>query len=429
MQQLRSTVVRARKDYDDYLLNSSLLPAYRHSLEAVGAEIKELKQITADNATQQKRLNSLAEMMRFDPRSPKQLLFTDSERRSLLAISDEETALLGQRQEAAEVQSRFLSGMTLLCSLGIFVATAQSWRISSLKTKALRTLADRTTQLETVLSRIPAAVLIRNRAGVCLEILSEGNSLLFDPQRMVGTTPFDVAPIKVATQLMNGIERALDTQQTVEAGYEFRLSSGRLVWFDTSINPLPGDRVLIMAADATQEHRMTRQLIRLATQDGLTNLYNHNTFVKLVQSEIALRSRPRQSTQSFALCLFDLDYFKAINTTYTHSGGDLALQAVARSLQENVRGEAHVARLGGDELAVLLREIDASAATKVAERLKDAIAKLCIPSPKGEIRVTVSVGIALYSNTCNTFEALHQSASEALLEGKAAGRDRVCVAE
>ena len=434
MQQLRGAAIAARAQYDAYLKNPARLPAYRQSLQELSDEIDDAKLQTADNAGQQVRLKTFQSMMRFQPQAPRKLLFTNAERLQLLAITGEEVGLLLQRQDQAEKQTNLVYGLLLLCSVVSIAATTHALQASNLKNRALRQLSlkqtelsDRTVQLETLVRSIPGAVIIRNERGVCSEVLSEGNHLLLAPEGMVGKSIFDVAPFKVAAQIMGAIQQALETKQAISLSYEATLKDGRIIWFDATVSPIAADKVMVIATDATEEHRLHQQLIRQAVQDGLTGIYNFEAFRDIVRGEIALQQRRKQS-YLFAFLLIDLDKFKAINDAHTHAGGNVILQKVAFCLQQHVRKGSTVARLGGDEFAVLLKDTNEQEATIAGERLRKAVERLEIPYNGKLIKVTVSLGIALYTPECTTFESIHRFASETLLQGKTQRRNQVYLA-
>ena len=84
-------------------------------------------------------------------------------------------------------------------------------------------------------------------------------------------------------------------------------------------------------------------------------------------------------------------------------------------------------RLGGEEFIALLPETPADQAYSVAERLRETLAETPVATPVGEIRVTVSIGIATAIPDDRSIDALIRAADEAMYEAKAAGRNRVVV--
>jgi diguanylate cyclase (GGDEF)-like protein len=122
----------------------------------------------------------------------------------------------------------------------------------------------------------------------------------------------------------------------------------------------------------------------------------------------------------------DLDNFKRINDTGGHQAGDEVLRRVASRLLGAVRGDDAICRLGGDEFLVLMADTDAAIAARVAERIRHAINDTPVPTRDGALSVSVSVGCTVRQPRDTTaVEALLERADEALMESKAAGRNRV----
>ena len=184
---------------------------------------------------------------------------------------------------------------------------------------------------------------------------------------------------------------------------------------------LNGCRVLLRS-DVTHLKRVEEELRRLATIDELTELYNRRFFFAQGRR---LLERCRQNAQPVGLLLFDLDHFKSINDSFGHEAGDAVLRAVALCCRRTLRPGDLVARLGGEEFAVLLPESDRSQATRVAERLRRALAALEVPCDRTRIRITVSIGLATPEDTPGGLDSLLAAADRALYAAKRGGRDRV----
>ena len=122
--------------------------------------------------------------------------------------------------------------------------------------------------------------------------------------------------------------------------------------------------------------------------------------------------------------LLDLDRFKEINDTYGHAGGDVVISAVAKRLQQLLRGSDALARLGGDEFAIIQTGVrEPTDCVMLARRVLDAIRE---PIPMGEAQlfVGVSIGIALAPQNSLDRETLMKQADGALYRAKHEGRNR-----
>lgn len=171
-----------------------------------------------------------------------------------------------------------------------------------------------------------------------------------------------------------------------------------------------------------QRERVERQLRHASRHDPLTGLPNRSFFTERLAQAVS-RARGGQGNL-FALIFLDLDHFKVVNDSVGHHAGDELLVAVARRLEQCLRGGDMVARLGGDEFALLLERVqDGSDAAHVAERIQ---ASLAAPVNVGgyDLFTTASLGIVLSSTAHEQPEHLLRSADMAMYRAKMSGRAR-----
>jgi diguanylate cyclase (GGDEF)-like protein len=164
-----------------------------------------------------------------------------------------------------------------------------------------------------------------------------------------------------------------------------------------------------------------QELDGLAHRDPLTGLANR--LLLCDRLDVALAGLQRQGG-SLALCLLDLDGFKAINDRFGHAAGDRVLHEVADRLQAVVRSSDTVARLGGDEFVLLLPGMTAG---KGLQRLIQLlIEQMSQPIALGEegplVTVSASLGIAVTGGGQDAGTLLHQ-ADAAMYQAKSAGKN------
>ena len=123
--------------------------------------------------------------------------------------------------------------------------------------------------------------------------------------------------------------------------------------------------------------------------------------------------------------MLDLDKFKQINDTLGHACGDQLLCAVGKRLTALVDDAGLVARLSGDEFAIVISGADvAERAQKLSEQISLAFGKIPFSIGERQLRVNVSIGVAVYPDHCATADELFGNADLALYRAKAAGRGR-----
>jgi two-component system cell cycle response regulator len=172
---------------------------------------------------------------------------------------------------------------------------------------------------------------------------------------------------------------------------------------------------------------------RLSLTDPLTGLWNYRSLKDTLRREVERASRYRHTLTVLAL---DLDHFKQINDAYGHPAGDAVLAEFARRIKGEIREADAAFRQGGEEFVILLPETDAAGGAALAQRLGAAVrGQPVVIAPRGAdrvpLRVSVSIGIAVYPLHALTPRTLLESADDALYAAKAAGRDtyRVATAE
>ena len=166
--------------------------------------------------------------------------------------------------------------------------------------------------------------------------------------------------------------------------------------------------------------------MQLAVVDELTGLYNRRYFDRHLS---LMFTKAQQQGRHMAVMMLDLDHFKQVNDTHGHSAGDDVLREFALRLQRNIRGVDLACRYGGEEFVVLMPDTDIAISGGVAERVRAAVADRSFElDTGGEMKLTVSAGIAAIEDADMTPEALLRRADIALYKSKNDGRNRVSAA-
>ena len=193
---------------------------------------------------------------------------------------------------------------------------------------------------------------------------------------------------------------------------------------------LAGAGIVILALVAGYRFARRREaealsnIERLALWDAVTGLPNRTFLLERLGEEIA---RADRHGRRFALLMFDLDGFKAVNDTHGHAAGDKVLAQVGARAARSVRSSDVVGRLGGDEFLALLPETAREGASAVAEKLRIALAQPYALGRKSA-RLSCSIGIAFYPEHGRDAEALQRAADAALYDAKRSGKNRAHVA-
>ncbi len=226
-------------------------------------------------------------------------------------------------------------------------------------------------------------------------------------------------------QLMDALEKygQVDAMEALIGTKNPRWSSlsARLIEVDGKLAHL------LWGFDISTHKQLESQLRELATRDSLTGMLNRRAFL---ERGTALIDHCRRHARPCTVLMIDIDHFKRINDRYGHQTGDDSLRACATSIAGALRDADILGRLGGEEFAALLPHSSIESAHLVAERIRDAISQLQIPSIASEpLGITVSIGMAEMAHRDAGIETILAWADQALYRAKATGRNKVLAYE
>jgi diguanylate cyclase (GGDEF)-like protein len=183
------------------------------------------------------------------------------------------------------------------------------------------------------------------------------------------------------------------------------------------------DHISLALANIRLRETLRYQVIH----DPLTELFNRRYLEETLAREIF---RVKRKGASLGVFMLDLDHFKRFNDTYGHEAGDNLLRALGQFLQVHIRQEDVACRYGGEEFVLILPEASREVLLKRAEEIRRSIPQLQI-FQRGQVleSTTVSLGVAIFPEHGTSGEDLLRAADAALYRSKAAGRNRVVVAD
>jgi two-component system cell cycle response regulator len=170
--------------------------------------------------------------------------------------------------------------------------------------------------------------------------------------------------------------------------------------------------------------RRTMIFAQLAFRDPLTGIFNRRYFDNQMQLEL---KRIERFPAPISIAFIDIDRFKLVNDTYGHSIGDLVLQAMAHTLQENVRSTDLVARFGGEEFVIIFPNTTARQAAVLIQGILNKIRRSPITEHEGQaFNITFSAGIAQWQPGSDVQKWI-KSADDTMYKAKEQGRNRCLV--
>ncbi|WP_293764294.1 PAS domain S-box protein [uncultured Aquitalea sp.] len=250
----------------------------------------------------------------------------------------------------------------------------------------------------------------------------------------------------VAPEQLKGIRREQLIEQVMQVFADPPAIQSRLQELTFARDPVLGDEVLLadgrvmerdhvpiiverqlrgflrVYRDITLRKRQERELRELATTDALTGVANRRSYMEKLQEEFV---RFQRFGDPVSVLMMDIDHFKAVNDTWGHAAGDKVLRAFAEVSRSVIRQVDTLGRVGGEEFSVVLPACSLASASKLAERVRKAVAAKRVSNGKDTLRMKVSIGVSC-------FDAAHQGpdvamalADQALYEAKLNGRNQV----
>lgn len=183
-------------------------------------------------------------------------------------------------------------------------------------------------------------------------------------------------------------------------------------------------RILLAIEDISEKKALEEKLVRMATTDQLTGLYNRHKFNEILDDRISLSKR---TNQPIALLSLDLDLFKSVNDSFGHQVGDELLKAVAHKICANIRSTDTPARLGGDEFGLIVFNPSCLKELKLlVQRIIDQISSPVVIQGV-TVKVGVSIGVSLFPSHSSQKEELIKFSDEALYKAKNQGRNQYLI--
>jgi diguanylate cyclase (GGDEF)-like protein len=171
------------------------------------------------------------------------------------------------------------------------------------------------------------------------------------------------------------------------------------------------------------EAAFQKELYESATRDSLTGLCSKRFLIEQLDVEFNFH---RRTKKPLSVIMCDIDFFKKINDTYGHLGGDQVLKELGQQISQILRKGDLAGRYGGEEIIFLLRETPLTGALVFAERVRKLVESHSVFYEGQKISVTVSMGLATaLQDNYPSADLLIKAADELLYKAKQAGRNRV----
>ncbi len=206
--------------------------------------------------------------------------------------------------------------------------------------------------------------------------------------------------------------------------YRWKNIFGDYIWMQMKTSSVKDQdnkvvKIIGVMSDVDRAKKGELQLLKRASYDALTGVYNRETIENVIDGEIQKMS---DGSDNFAILFVDIDDFKVYNDQYSHATGDQVLKFVTDSIGEIIGDSGYIGRYGGDEFIVCVRNVSTNIPENIA---KDILAKLkagFVCDTDDHLTVSVSIGVYIVSDSTKTVEEIISTADEAMYKIKKNGK-------
>jgi diguanylate cyclase (GGDEF)-like protein/PAS domain S-box-containing protein len=244
-------------------------------------------------------------------------------------------------------------------------------------------------------------------------------------EELIGANPRIIKSDRHDADFYRGIWDGISQQNFWRGEIWNRRKDGSLFLSSETITTMRDDSGRIahyvgVISDITEAKQAAESIRHQAYHDPMTGLPNRSLFMERLQQAIA---RAHRNKKVMAVLFIDLDHFKEINDQFGHKIGDDLLKIAAARLSACVRESDTVARLGGDEFTAILNDIHGkNDAARVAHKMLEEMSRP-FPIEKHELRISASIGVAIYPADGDCVATLVKAADKAMYEAKRGGRN------
>ncbi len=304
--------------------------------------------------------------------------------------------------------------------------------------------------LAATLHALPDLAFETDLNGVIYDYHASRPELLYlPPQQFIGKKLDDLLPSSAVQSIRSALKEA--SEKSVSFGETYSLPiQNKTAWFELSI-AVVGDikssdkRFIVLARNITDRKKIEEdltlsnnalqthilaieqlhdQLREQAIRDPLTGLFNRRYLQETLDIEV---SRAQRSNSPIGFIIIDLDYFKQVNDSYGHKAGDLVLQKLGGLILRNLRMGDVSCRYGGEEFTIMMPGATLNITVNRAEHLLRQINKMDIEYHGATIKITASMGVAVFPDHDTGSEDVLICADRALYRAKSLGRNQVVV--
>lgn len=283
--------------------------------------------------------------------------------------------------------------------------------------------------LEAIANAMPDPIFIMGQDGTYLDIVGgTERSLYADGSSLIGKTYAEVLPEQMAKRFLKVVQRAIASGQLQEIEYQLANAEVEGVeegpaggqWYEARVYPVKEGTyeqpaVIWLAINITARKHMEEQIEHLSSTDPLTELFNRDFFLDVVDEEL---NKAKMNSQPLSLIKINLDCFKRITDGFGHEAGDKAILTASHAIKNVIKDLGYIGRLSCDQFMAVMPEVKAVDAFRIAKLAQETISaqtiklddgtNTCLTSHAGvtEIRASEEDSQTLFKRVNEAIQAL-----------------------
>jgi diguanylate cyclase (GGDEF)-like protein len=250
--------------------------------------------------------------------------------------------------------------------------------------------------IEAIANAMPDPIFVMGQDGTYLDVIGGSDrSLYADGHPLIGKKYDDVLPEKMADRFLKIVRKSIASGMLQEIEYQLadeevngieseRANEGQ--WYEARVYPLNSDvydqpAVIWLAINITSRKHMEEQIEHLSSNDPLTELYNRDYFLGIVDEEV---NKARLNNRPLSMAKINLDCFKRITDAFGHEMGDKAILMAAHAIKNVVGDLGYIGRLSCDQFMFVLPDVKSVDAFRITKLAQETISAQRIKLDDGE---------------------------------------------
>ncbi|WP_024851341.1 sensor domain-containing diguanylate cyclase [Hydrogenovibrio kuenenii] len=250
--------------------------------------------------------------------------------------------------------------------------------------------------IEAIANAMPDPIFVMGQDGTYLDVIGGSDrSLYADAHPLIGKKYHDVLPEKMAERFLKVVRKSIASNYLQEIEYQLadeevdgieseRASEGQ--WYEARVYPLNSDvydqpAVIWLAINITSRKHMEEQIEHLSSNDPLTNLYNRDYFLNIVDEEV---NKAQLNNRPLSMAKINLDCFKRITDAFGHEMGDKAILMASHAIKNVVGDLGYIGRLSCDQFMFVLPDVKSVDAFRITKLAQETISAQRIKLDDGE---------------------------------------------